>query len=457
MPDTTLSNSVIEGEYRARTPGSGKLHAEAQELFPGGVVHDSRYFKPYGPYVERASGARKWDVDGNEYVDYAGGHGALLLGHNHPTVVEAMTAALARGTHFGANHPYEMQWAAAVKRLMPSAERVRFTSSGTEATHMALRLARGFTGKRKVVRFLAHFHGWHDHMTSGYSNHFDGSPTPGVLSEVAASALVLAPQADAVKAALEADDDIAAVILEPTGATFGRIPLKPEFLGALRELTARHGVVLIFDEVVTGFRVSPGGAQGRYGVRPDLTTLAKILAGGLPGGAVVGRADILEQIDADASKAKGREKIQHQGTYNANPVSAAAGVAALEIVERTDACAKADASAADLRRRLNDELAKAGVPWAAYGESSGVHVFTNPEDRKLDPHAFDPHSVDWTELKNNRAEAVRKLRLAMLTLGVDFNGWPGGVLSTAHGAAHLELTAGAFAEALRRLRREGEI
>ena len=457
MPDSTPTNSVIEGEYRARTPRSAKLAAEAAELFPGGIVHDSRYFKPYGPYVERAAGPRKWDVDGNEYVDYAGGHGALLLGHNHPDVARAIAEALGRGTHFGANHPYEMAWARAVKRLVPCAERVRFTSSGTEATHMALRLARAFTGKRKVVRFLAHFHGWHDHMTSGYSNHFDGSATPGVLAEVAASALLLAPQADVVKAALEADDDIAAVILEPTGATFGHVPLPLGFLEALRELTAKHGVVLVFDEVVTGFRVAPGGAQGHYGVTPDLATLAKILAGGLPGGAVVGRAEILEQIDADKAKASGREKIQHQGTYNANPVSAAAGTAALGIVAGTDACARANASAESLRGRLNDALAAAGVPWAAYGEFSGVHLFTNPEGRRIDPHAFDPRSLDWTELKNTRPEAVRKLRLALLAQGVDFNGWPGGVLSSVHGEAELAFTAAAFAEAIARLKREGEL
>jgi glutamate-1-semialdehyde 2,1-aminomutase len=457
MPDTTLTNSVIEGEYRARTPRSAKLAAEAAGLFPGGIVHDSRYLKPHGPYVERAAGARKWDVDGNEYVDYAGGHGALLLGHNHPEVARAIADALARGTHFGANHPYEMQWAQAVKRLVPSAERVRFTSSGTEATHMALRLARAFTGRRKVIRFLGHFHGWHDHMTSGYTNHFDGSATPGVLSEVAASSLLLAPQLDVVKAALEADDDIAAVILEPTGATFGHVPLPPGFQAGLRELTAKHGVVLAFDEVVTGFRVSPGGAQAHYGIKPDLSTFAKILAGGLPGGAVVGRAEILDQIDADKAKESGREKIQHQGTYNANPVSAVAGAAALKIVETTDACARANASAEALRGRLNDALAAAGVPWAAYGEFSGVHIFTNPKGRKVDPRAFDPRAVDWTELKGSRAEAVRKLRLALLTQGVDFNGWPGGVLSSAHGPAELDFTVAAFVEALARLKREGEL
>src|SRR5262249_16837837 len=150
-----------------------------------GVTHDGRILQPYPIYVDRAAGSRKWDVDGHEYVDYMGGHGALLLGHNHPTVVEAVEAQLHRGTHYGSSHELEVRWAECVRQLMPSAERVRFTSSGTEATMMALRLARAFTGKPKVMRFLGHFHGWHDHAAFGVGTHFDGSPTPGVLGDVA--------------------------------------------------------------------------------------------------------------------------------------------------------------------------------------------------------------------------------------------------------------------------------
>ena len=165
-------------------------------LFPSGITHDSRYIEPYGIYVTRAKGPRKWDIDGNCYVDYFGGHGALLLGHCHPRVVEAVTQQIERGTHFGASHELEITWAEWVLKLIPSAERVRFTSSGTEATMMALRLARAFTGKSKIIRFKHHFHGWHDHMTSGYASHFDGSPTPGVLRGVT-SGLVLAEQHDA--------------------------------------------------------------------------------------------------------------------------------------------------------------------------------------------------------------------------------------------------------------------
>ncbi len=183
-----LTNSRIVAAYRERTPSSAALAAQAGELFPSGLTHDSRHLLPYGIYVDRARGPRKWDVDGHEYVDYFGGHGALLLGHNHPQVMAAVRAACERGTHFGASHEAEVRWGRKVTEMVPCAERVRFTASGTEATHLALRLARAFTGKRKLVRFRTHFHGWHDHMTSGVQNHFDGSATTGVLPEALAAA-----------------------------------------------------------------------------------------------------------------------------------------------------------------------------------------------------------------------------------------------------------------------------
>jgi glutamate-1-semialdehyde 2,1-aminomutase len=284
MPDTLTTNSPIIAAYRAATPGSAERARRAVELFPSGITHDSRYIEPYGLYITRAKGPRKWDVDGRCYVDYFGGHGALLLGHCHPEVMAAVHAQLDRGTHFGASHELEIEWAERVKALIPTAERVRFTSSGTEATLMAVRLARAFTGRPKLIRFNYHFHGWHDHMTSGHTNHFDGTPTTGVLDAVAGNVLLCDQNDEAALARLleRHEGEIAAAIIEPTGANGGKLPIDPDFLHALRRLTAEHGVLLIFDEVVNGFRVAPGGAQEAYGIRPDLTTLAKILAGGLP-------------------------------------------------------------------------------------------------------------------------------------------------------------------------------
>ena len=459
MPDSLTTNSPIIAAYRAATPGSAAAAEKAARLFPSGVTHDSRYLEPYGLYITRAKGPRKWDVDGNCYVDYFGGHGALLLGHCHPKVVAAVEQQVERGTHFGASHELEIAWAEWVMKLIPSAERVRFTSSGTEATMMALRLARAFTGKSKIIRFKHHFHGWHDHMTSGYASHFDGSPTPGVLPGVT-TGLVLAEQNDAEGLArlLDDDDDIAAAILEPTGAHGAQLPIDPQFLVALRELTRQHGVLLIFDEVVTGFRVSPGGAQVEYGIRPDLTTLAKILAGGLPGGAITGRKDILDLLDFQVTKAADREKISHQGTFNANPLSAAAGVAALEIVGTTDACARANRYGETLRRRINEVFEEERVPWAVYGAFSNFHFFTNPGRTAITPTRFDPKAVPAEAFFDKRqAGLVHKFRLAMMTHGVDFSGSPGGITSATHGEAELEDTMTALRKAIRMLKQEREI
>jgi len=446
----------IEQAYRARTQRSAELYAEALTVLPSGITHDSRHMSPYGLYVERADGPRKWDVDGNEYVDYFGGHGALMLGHNHPTVLKAIEAALRRGTHFAASHATEVAWAKQIVEMVPSAEKVRFTSSGTEATLMCLRLARAFTGKRKLLRFRNNFHGWHDDMTTGYASHYDGSAPRGVPEGVAAN-VVLVDNGDVegMRAALAADREIACAILEPLGAATGQLPVGTEFLAALREATAKAGVLLIFDEVVTGFRVSPGGVQGATGIVPDLTSLAKIVAGSLPGGAVAGRADILDQLDFAAAARSNAETIYHPGTFNANPVSAAAGVAALRIIATTDACTRAETTAQSLRAGMNAALAKAGVPWAVYGRGTAMHCFMNPANRAIEPERFDPMAVPQTELKTKNGETVRLLRLAMMVNGVDVSPWPGGLVSAAHGDREVEDTLAAWTAALGMLKADG--
>ncbi len=457
MPDTGMTNSQIVAAYREKTPTSSKLAEEAAAVFPSGITHDSRRTLPYAIYVERAEGPRKWDADGNEYVDYYGGHGALLLGHGRAEVVAAVQAQMARGTHYGACHDAEIRWGSLVKEMVPSAETVRFTSSGTEANLMALRLARAVTGRPKIVRFNGHFHGWHDHAAFGVSNHFDGTPTPGVLAEIAANTL-LAPPDDMVETRriLETNDDIAAVILEPTGASWGQVPVGGEMLAELREITKTRGIVLVFDEVVTGFRVSPGGAQAHFGITPDLTSLAKILAGGLPGGAVAGRADILERLDFDVAAAKGFEKVGHQGTYNANPLSAAAGITALGIIRDGVACDVASAQGEKLRGMCNHVFKSEGVPWACYGQFSGFYFFLNPQGMKIDPFGFDAAEIGHKAL-SAKSSLAEKLRLALLVQGVDIAGKPGGSLSATHSDAELEFTAQALRAAIGMLRREGDL
>jgi glutamate-1-semialdehyde 2,1-aminomutase len=459
MSASTLPNATLTEAYRALTPGSAALAAKARTLMPSGLSHDSRHFDPYPIYVQRALGPVKWDVDGNKYVDYFGGHGSLILGHCHPDVMAAVHAALDKGTHFGACHELEVRWAELVTRMVPSAERVRFTSSGTEATLMALRLARAYTGRSKLVRFRGHFHGWSDHMTSGYTSHFDGSPTSGVLDSVAGNILLSDPNDVAGITRLFNDHkDIAAVILEPTGGNFGRMPIRPSFLTVLRELTKQAGSLLIFDEVVTGFRVAPGGVQAVVGITPDITTLAKILSGGMPGGAVAGRKDIMDWLDFAAAKASGTEKVAHLGTFNANPASAAAGIATLEIVNTTDACARANAYGTAVRAKMNEVLTEEKVKWAVHGSYSGIHIYTNPEGDDIVPAAFDPVSFIAKMWNKPRGEGLTgQVRMGLLVNGVDMNSGPSGYISAMHGEEEMAVTVDAFRTTLRALKREGRI
>src|SRR5213593_1715207 len=371
---TTTASTVLD-MYRALHPKSFALHERARGVIPGGVTHDGRHLKPFPIYVDRAQGALKWDVDGHEYVDYWMGHGALFLGHCHPAVVRAIQEQAARGTHLGACHELEVRWAELIITLIPSAEMVRFTMSGTEATHLALRIARAYTGRPKVVKFHGHFHGWHDGVVAAVNPPFEVPMSAGVPSGIL-DQLLLCPPNDikAVQTLLERGD-VAAVILEPAGGQAGTTPTMPGYLQELRALATRHGVVLIFDEVITGFRYAPGGAQQYFNVTPDLTTLAKIVAGGLPGGALTGTREIMSMItfrgDPDWDRAS---RVAHAGTFNANPLSAAAAIATLELCAGASLQARANKSGDRLRAVLGEALKKAGAPGTCYGEASIYHV-----------------------------------------------------------------------------------
>ncbi len=460
MNGAAPTNSAIITDYKTRTPASGALFERARKVLPSGITHDARYLDPYSIHVARAKGPRKWDVDGNEYVDYFGGHGAMLLGHSHPAVVDAVKRQMDLGTHYGSSHELEVRWAELVCELTPCAEKVRFTASGTEASHMAIRLARAHTGKDKIVRFQGHFHGWHDNVAAGATSHYDGTTTPGVPQGVADLTILLSPDdVAAVVKVIETRDDIAAVMFEPSGASWGQVPLPAGFVQAVRDATAKKGVVMLMDEVITGYRWSSGGAQKALGVTPDLCIQAKIVAGGLPGGAVAGKRDILDRIDHAASAARKQEKIAHPGTYNANPLSAAAAVTALSLVRDEDLAEKANKTAAELRAALREVLVKESVPWGIYGQSSTFLIYANPFGDAIDPKTFDPLKMPFAKLKGARGAGnlTGKIRMGLMTHGVDIMAAPGGFVSATHGGAEIEKTAHALRETVRALKAEREV
>jgi glutamate-1-semialdehyde 2,1-aminomutase len=442
--------SSIEDAFRKRFSKSAELYQRSRKAIAGGITHDSRNFAPFPIYVERAEGSRKWDVDGNELLDHWMGHGSLLLGHNHPQVTAAVAEQLHKGTHYGACHELEVAWAEQVGRMVPSAEWVRFAMSGTEATMLAMRDARAFTGREKVVRFAGHFHGWHDYAMAGYQPPFDTPTSTGVPKGVAESMLVAYPNnIDSVRELMDAHPgEVAAVIVEPGGGSNGIIPTNLQFLRDLRALTSERNVVLIFDEVITGFRYSPGGAQQLYGVTPDLTTLAKILAGGLPGGAVVGKRDILEVQTFNGELHHDRfSRVLQQGTFNANPLSAAAGLTALQLVAEGWVTEQANASGEQLRQALRDVFEKRGVAGVVLGEASVFQILLGEGMEE---------AVETTDVQRLMAGrgAVNTLRKAMLLNGVDLMR-SGGFTSIVHQDAEISRTVAAFDRSLEALQTEG--
>ncbi|HWP34468.1 MAG TPA: aminotransferase class III-fold pyridoxal phosphate-dependent enzyme [Thermodesulfobacteriota bacterium] len=443
MPEASLTS--LEARYVAAHPRCRALAARAAALLPSAVTHDIRHLVPFPVYVDRAAGTRKWDVDGQEYVDGWMGHGALFLGHNHPEVVAAVAAQLEKGTHYGACHELEIEWAALVRELVPSAEKVRFTASGTEATHLAMRLARAFTGRPAIVKLEGHFHGWHDAAVAGVRPPYDRPISAGIPAGTLNHVLLCPPNdLAAMERLLATRRDVAGVILEPAGGASGTIPTQPGYLAGLRELTRQAGVVLIFDEVISGFRYAPGGAQAYFGVTPDLTTLAKILAGGLPGGAVAGRADILDTMAFTGDPEHDRlRRVAHAGTFNANPLSAAAGVATLRLIRDGRLHERANAAGARLRAGMAQAAARRGLArWVkVYGEASVFNwdLFVKGPDGEPAPA---PESL------------YHLLRLGWLEGGCDVpprHGW----LSALHGEGEIERMVAAFDHALGTLAREG--
>ncbi|MEO1994285.1 MAG: aspartate aminotransferase family protein [Planctomycetaceae bacterium] len=451
-------NRNLIDAYAAKRPQSANWFQRARAVLGGGVGHDLRHFEPVPLYIKRGEGGRKWDVDGNEYIDFLGGNGALLLGHAHPDIVAAINETILCGTHFGNDHPLHIEWAELVQELVPSAERVRFVNSGTEATLLAIRLARAFTGRHRILRFEGHFHGWHDDVVHGFHPPFDADGSLGVPPHVR-DQMVAIPDGDLnlVEDVLSRESNIAAAILEPSGASWGRVPLDPSFLHGLRELTTQHKVPLIFDEVVTGFRFSPGGAQELYGVVPDLSCLAKIIAGGMPGGAVVGNAEIMSLFDITGDAHHDRfQRVVHFGTFNAAPPSAAAGIAMLRQVATGEPTRRANAVTRQLHNAWNQVLERHGIAGYVYGPCSTVHVyFETDADRVHNASTRDDlRTTDAAQLKGMPAELILEYQRQLRHRGVDIMSSTGGVVSAAHTEVDVEQATAAFEQTVEALREQ---
>ena len=443
--------ATIEERFREKFGSSEDWHRRGKELFAGGITHQTRFTSPFAVYIEHGEGPLKYDVDGNELIDYVMGNGSLMMGHSPPEVTEAVAAQARRGTHLGGATTHEVRYAEAVKRLMPSLERVRFTTSGTESTYLALRLARAHTGKSRIVKFHEHFHGWHDYVTPE-----SGQALGGVPQEVLDTVIVSPADAAALDRILTENDDVAAVIVECNGAHFGTFPLmNPGFLHDIRESASRHGAVFIMDEVITGFRLSTGGAQVRWDLEPDLTTMAKIVAGGQPGAAVGGRSDIMELMAfRDDPEWDSVRRVPQGGTFNAQPVTAAAGIATLEAIAAGDVNARADAMADRLKDGLNDVFIRNEVTGHAHGIASIIHVNLGAEcgcDRDLCNMSYQD-IYDTMPLEKTRA-----LRRAMLVNGVDMMGGRAFLVSSSHDEDVVDRTLEAFSQSLQDLRAEGVV
>jgi glutamate-1-semialdehyde 2,1-aminomutase len=420
-----------------------ELFKRAQQHIPAGVNSPVRAFRAVGgapPFFERAAGAYLWDADGKRYIDYLGSWGPMVLGHTHPAVVEAVQAAASKALSFGAPTEAEIELAEMLCRLVPSIEMLRLVSSGTEATMTAIRLARGHTGRSLIVKFEGCYHGHADSLLvkAGSGALTFGNPSSaGVPPETAAHTLVLDynDTAQVEKLFKDKGGQIACVIVEPVAGNMNLVLPKLGFLESLRTICSRHGAVLIFDEVMTGFRVAQGGAQARYGITPDLTTLGKVIGGGLPVGAVGGKREILQKIAPLGP-------VYQAGTLSGNPVAVAAGLATLKLVEAKDFQAKIEATTQALVQGLALEAKKAGVVFSAQSIGSMFGLYF----RAAPPASF-------AEVMQCDKDRFNKFFHAMLDKGVYLapSAYEAGFVSSAHGTAEIDATLAAAQSAFRSL------
>ena len=419
---------------------SEALFEEAKRWMPGGVSTPVRAFKAVGGhpiFVDRAEGPYLWGADGTRYVDFVGSWGPMILGHAHPEVVAAVQAAAAKGASYGAPTAQETELAKLVNSFFPSIERVRFVSSGTEATMGAIRVARGFTGRDLVVKLEGCYHGGADYLLvkAGSGLATFGVPTSAGVPDAIASTTVVLPYNDLapIQQLLEdRGDEVAAIILEPVAGNMGCVPPNPGYLEGLRDLCTKHGSLLVFDEVMTGFRVAPGGAQERYGITPDLTCLGKIIGGGLPMGAYGGRTDIMKKVAPDGP-------VYQAGTLSGNPLAVAAGLTTLRLLREEG-----------LYDRLEANGARLQASFTAAAEAAGKTVHVQRVGSMITPYFREGAVERWDDAAASDTEAFGRWHSAMIENGVH---WPpaqfeAGFLSAAHDEDALAATEAAFEVAL---------
>lgn len=425
-----------------RTARSKKLLRRAMGVLPGGVNSPVRAFGSVGGtvrFVVQASGARIEDADGNCYIDYVASWGAIILGHAHPVVIEAVRSAAGRGTSFGAPTEAEVELAERVIEHVPSVEMIRFVSSGTEATMSALRLARAATGRDRVLKFEGGYHGHADSLLAAAGSGVATLGIPGTagVPQGAVADTVVIPYNDleVVEAVFARyGEEMAAVIVEPIAANMGLVLPNAGFLAGLRDITRRYGSLLIFDEVITGFRVALGGAQARFGVLPDLSCFGKVIGGGLPVGAYGGRRSLMQQVAPEG-------KVFQAGTLSGNPLAMAAGLAALDLLAREGVYAGLEETAARLARELSTLADEAGVPFCA-SAVGGLFGF-----------CFHPGPVsNYAEASKADARLFKVFFHAMLEQGIYLAPSPyeAAFLMTAHGEAEVSETLEAARKAFRK-------
>jgi len=430
------------------TATSNSLFSEARNFMPGGISHRYRWRLPNPNYISRAEGAYKWDVEGKRYIDFKMGAASQMMGHCHPAISEAIARQASTAIFAADCNPIEIDWARKITEMVPSAERVRFTASGTETTMLAIRVARAFTGRDKILRIDGHYHGWHDHVMKGAKAGTESVPSLGVPASTTALTVACAPEAAAIEAAFAANPDIAAIIVEASGANYGAVPMNEDVLHIARDKATAHGALLILDEIITGFRWAPGGRQSLCGVRPDMTALAKIVTGGLPGGALAGSAEVMAMLDPSVEKDGHTPAVLHQGTFNGAPIIAAAAVVMMDLLRDGAAQKQADSIAAAMREGLNALLQQHSITGLAYGASSTFHLYFGENDGSM-------AGIPASTIRSPNPALVTALSDALNARGVDLMSALSSVTSAVHTEAHVDESLSAFDGAFGELKSKG--